>query len=289
MHTPDTNTSRGCLLANTKASPVQQRFSSPFSFTRFFSAAAIASVLTFSACDPSLAATWSQHEVIRQSVGSSQVIEKGLKLSLPLVAEDGSSVPFSVVAEGALKGAAVERLELFAPGNPTPQIARFEFGQEVAELNLATRIRLSESQTVVAVAHTSDGRVFIAEQPVRVTTSGCIAPAQADASAEMKARVRATGKLAQGASGEILTMISHPMTTGLAKNAQGETPPQRIIQRFEATLDDRPLIKATYFRSMAANPYLKFAFKPGKSGELRLEWTEDTGKTTQVREAIKVG
>src|SRR5690606_24531184 len=103
---------------------------------------------------PSLASAqiWQQVEAIRKQVGNSPVSTGGLELTLPLVAEDGSSVPLAIKSGRAHGSERIERLEIFAPGNPTPEVAKFEFGPEIDHIDLATRIRLSESQTVVAVA-----------------------------------------------------------------------------------------------------------------------------------------
>lgn len=229
------------------------------------------------------AATWRKVEPVLKSVGDASVSENGLELILPLVAEDGSSVPLTV------KGAAqIKKLEIFAPGNPTPEVAVFEFGPEIPTLNLATRIRLSDSQTVVAVAHGADGSVYVAERAVRVTTSGCVAPARSDPASEMQGRIRLPKSLKAGDAAEVVTMISHPMITGLQPDASGEKPAPRIIERFEASLDDRPVVRATFFRSLAANPYLKFDIAPQQGGEMRFQWLEDTGRKTELTQSVNL-
>lgn len=234
-----------------------------------------------------LAQAWQQVEAVRQIVGTSDVLGEGLELTLPLVAEDGSSVPVSVVSAASVP-ARITRLALFAPNNPTPEVAVFEFGEDIASVNLSTRIRLSESQTVVAVAQLADGRHIVAERPVRVTVSGCVAPAQSDPASELKARVRVPEKLQPATPAELITMVSHPMITGLAKDADGNLPAQRIIQQFRASLDERVVLQARFFRSLAANPYLKFEVAPAQGGTLQFEWVEDTGRSVQLTEEIRV-
>lgn len=233
------------------------------------------------------AQAWQQSEAVKLSIGKARVSGEGPQLTLPLVAEDGSSVPLKISTDG-MGPLRIARLDILAPGNPTPQVAEFALGHGINRLNLATRIRLSESQTVVAVAHTDDGRAYVSERAVRVTTSGCIAPAQSDPGAEMKARVRMPKSWKPGMPDEVLTMISHPMVTGLAADASGNTPTTRIIERFEATLAGQPVLTARFFRSLAANPYLKFELSPEQPGEMRFQWTEDTGKTTEVIERVNM-
>lgn len=235
------------------------------------------------------AQAWQQVDAIRASVGTVPVVSEGLNLTLPLVAEDGSSVPVSISADTNNATRRIVRLQLFAPNNPTPQVAEFEFGEGMADLNLTTRMRLSESQTVVAVAHTDDGRIIISERPVRVTTSGCIAPARSDPNSEMQARVRVPKSWAAGKPAEVITMVSHPMITGLAHAADGSTPPTRIINRFEATVDGRSILSVRYFRSMAANPYLKFDVTLEDGQKMDFMWKEDSGREVQLTEDIEIG
>ncbi|HUH61182.1 MAG TPA: quinoprotein dehydrogenase-associated SoxYZ-like carrier [Candidimonas sp.] len=247
---------------------------------------AFVGVTTLCAPRLTMAQTWQSIPAVRDRIGDAKLSGDGLLISLPLVAEDGSAVPLTIKSSSNSSVSSIRRLAIFAPGNPTPQVAEFEFGPEIQTLNLSTRIRLSESQTVIAVAHTGDGRVMVAERAVRVTSSGCIAPAQSDSANEMKARVRVPKHWKQGSPGEVLTMITHPMTTGLASDAAGAMPPQRIIKTFQATLGDRPVIKATYYRSLSINPYLRFDVTPQQGGEMRFEWTEDTGRVAEHKETL---
>ncbi len=237
------------------------------------------------------AQSWQRVDAVQQHIGDASVQTDGLDIELPLVAEDGSSVPLTVTFGGTLSPTAhVAELHIFAPRNPTPEVASFAFGPEATPLALETRVRLSESQAVIVVARTSEGAVHVAERDVRVTTSGCVAPAGgAEVAQEMQARVRIPDSLPAGGTGEILTRILHPMHTGLADAPDGQTPPQRIIESFDATLDGRRLVHATYYRSLAANPYLRFQFTPTSGGEVVLTWTEDTGRSTEEEARITVG
>lgn len=235
----------------------------------------------------SAAQAWRQVDPAVKQIGDAPVFEQGLQLNLPLVAEDGSSVPLTVTSDGTSSGR-IKRLAVFAPANPTPEVAMFEFGEAIERVNLSTRIRLSESQTVVAVAHTEDGKAIVAERAVRVTVSGCVAPAKSDPSAEMNARVRVPKKWESNGSGEVLTMISHPMITGLVADVAGNKPEQRIVQAFKAELNGAPVLTARFFRSLAANPYLKFDMTPKSSGELTFEWVENTGRSVQAREVVQL-
>jgi sulfur-oxidizing protein SoxY len=230
-------------------------------------------------------------EAVRKLIGDARV-QSGLLLDLPMLSEDGSSVPLTLTLRDdvAVSDASfIRSLHLFASRNPSPEVASFELAPLMGRLQLSTRIRLNETQHVIAVARTSQGVVLVAEREVRITTSGCIGrPGGAEGGQEMQVRVRMPPKLKAGAPAEVVTLISHPMETGLVADASGKMPPQRIIRSFEANYAGSPLLKATLHRSLAANPYLRFAFTPKGAGKLEMKWTEDGGRSTQYAGEIQL-
>lgn len=236
------------------------------------------------------AQTWQRLEAVQPHLGNA-VQTEGLELGLPLVAENGASVPLTVSFTGQLPPSVhIAELHIFAANNPTPEVASFELGAEAMPLAIETRLRLSESQPVIVVARSSDDTVYVAEQEVRVTTSGCVAPAGSSATdEEMQTRVRVPQRVREGESAEILTRILHPMHTGLADAPDGSTPEQRIIDRFDVTVDGRSILQATYHRSLAANPYLRFQFTPSAGGDVVMTWAEDTGRTVQETSRLELG
>jgi sulfur-oxidizing protein SoxY len=62
---------------------------------------------------------------------------------------------------------------IVADGNPRGGIATFHFSPAsgIAEAN--TRVRLAETQNVIAVAKMNDGSFFKATKAVKVTIGGC--------------------------------------------------------------------------------------------------------------------
>ena len=90
-----------------------------------------------------------------------------ITLDAPEIAENGNTVPISVSAEGA------EEIAIFAAGNPSPEVARFQFGPLAGSHTASTRIRLAQSQDVIAVARMPDGSFQRASREVKVTIGGC--------------------------------------------------------------------------------------------------------------------
>lgn len=234
---------------------------------------------------------WERFEPVRKLIGETKPLTNGLSIELPLVSEDGSSVPLVVRAERPMaEGDYVRSIHLFATRNPSPEIAEFEFTPRAGRAQVETRVRLNESQTVIAVARTNKDAVLVAAREIRITQSGCLARTDTYESANaMQTRVRVAEKAQSGSPVEVLTLINHPMETGLREGADGKLLPQRIIRAFEVTFDGQPVFKATLHRSIAANPYLRFFVVPAASGTLAFTWTEDTGRTAEHKANIAVG
>lgn len=91
----------------------------------------------------------------------------GVELNVPEIAENGNSVAMRVSAAGSTA------IAIFAPANPTTRIAAFQFGALSGASAVSTRIRLAQSQDVVAVAKMPDGSFRMASCSVRVTIGGC--------------------------------------------------------------------------------------------------------------------
>lgn len=217
---------------------------------------------------------------------------EGLVLKLPPVVEDGRSIPLEVGMEAfADTGAGDCSIHLFAPENPKSSIASFRFRAPLARAEIATRIRLQQSQAVIALAQKGDGTWLVDERPVRVAVGGCLSPpAPVPEQDWMRTRVRVPPRLAPGETGEVVTLILHPMESGLRADEDGRAVPRRMIHRFQARFaGEQPFLEAELHTGIAVNPYLRFRFLAPDSGDLELSWIEDGGASVVVRNRIEVG
>ena len=71
------------------------------------------------------------------------------------------------------ESAFASRLVLFAPFNPRPRLCTVHWTPWSGRAEFTTKIRLSKSQEVIAVAELSDGSPWQARQPVAVTIGAC--------------------------------------------------------------------------------------------------------------------
>ncbi|MBK1690228.1 thiosulfate oxidation carrier protein SoxY [Rubrivivax gelatinosus] len=107
-------------------------------------------------------------------VGSAPVVEDGLLLEVPALGDNPAAVPVKVrVTRPITEQLYCEEIVVLADLNPAPLACRFRFTPATGTAEAAFRIRLSQSQTVHALARMSDGQVLAARQAVEVGSSGC--------------------------------------------------------------------------------------------------------------------
>jgi len=97
-----------------------------------------------------------------------------IKLSLPEIAENGALVPFTFEVESPMTpDNYVKSFHVFADGNPLPAVLTYHFTPESGRAAGTNKIRLAQTENVIAVAEMSDGTLYAAKSPVKVTISGC--------------------------------------------------------------------------------------------------------------------
>src|SRR5437588_7692065 len=97
-----------------------------------------------------------------------------IKLDVPPLVENGNTVPMTVsVASPMAPEDFVKSIHVFNEKNPQPNIGNFYFGPNSGRAQVSTRIRLADSQKVVAIARLSDGSFWSASVDVVVTLAAC--------------------------------------------------------------------------------------------------------------------
>lgn len=109
--------------------------------------------------------------------GEQPIREGRVQLTVPALAENGNSVPLAVQVESPMTTLDhVTEIRVFAPRNPVPQLARFELSAGCGKAGIATRIRLSDTQRMIAVARMNDGSLWSGSAETIVTLAACIEP-----------------------------------------------------------------------------------------------------------------
>jgi sulfur-oxidizing protein SoxY len=111
---------------------------------------------------------------IRNVVGEATVRTGKVKLELPPLVENGNSVPMTVsVASPMTPDDHVKSIHVFNEKNPQPNIGNFYLGPQAGRAQISARIRLADSQKVVAIARLSDDSFWSVSVDVVVTLAAC--------------------------------------------------------------------------------------------------------------------
>jgi sulfur-oxidizing protein SoxY len=124
---------------------------------------------------PARATPATMQEAIGKVVGNATVTPGKVKLELPPLSENGNAVPLTVSLESPMTAADhVKAFHVFTEKNPRPEVATFRLGPRAGRARVATRIRLADTQTVIAIGEMSDGSFWSARADVVVTLAACL-------------------------------------------------------------------------------------------------------------------
>jgi len=130
---------------------------------------------TVMAIRPARATPAEMQEAIRKVVGSARVNPGKVKLELPPLIENGNAVPLTVTVENPMTEADhVRAVHVFTEKNPQPNVVGFHLGPRAGRARVATRVRLANSQTVIAICQLSDGTFWSDSADIVVTLAACL-------------------------------------------------------------------------------------------------------------------
>ena len=114
-------------------------------------------------------------EAIRAVVGSARVSPGKITLELPPLIENGNAVPLTVVVDSPMTAAEhVRAIHVFTEKNPQPNVVSFHLGPRAGRARVGTRVRLADTQSVVAICELSDGTFWSDTASVVVTLAACL-------------------------------------------------------------------------------------------------------------------
>jgi len=137
------------------------------------SAAAIGAVPVVS-LRPVKATPETMSAAIRNVVGTASVQPGKVKLEIPPLVENGNTVPMNVAVTSPMTADDyVKSIHIFNEKNPQPNVGNFYLGPRAGRAQISTRIRLADSQKIIAIARLSDGSFWSASAEVVVTLAAC--------------------------------------------------------------------------------------------------------------------
>ena len=123
---------------------------------------------------PAEATPASMAAAIRTIVGEAVVRTGKVTLEVPPLVENGNTVPMTVsVSNPMTPDDYVRSIHVFNEKNPQPNIGNFYLGARAGRAQVSTRIRLADSQKIVAIARMSDGSFWSVSVDVVVTLAAC--------------------------------------------------------------------------------------------------------------------
>jgi sulfur-oxidizing protein SoxY len=127
------------------------------------------------AVGPADATPAAMQDAIKQVVGNAKVTPGRMQLGVPPLSENGNTVPCTVTVESPMTAQDhVKAIHIFNEKNPQPNVLSIHLGPRAGKASISTRIRLSETQTVTAIAQMSDGSFWSHSANVIVTQGACL-------------------------------------------------------------------------------------------------------------------
>jgi sulfur-oxidizing protein SoxY len=148
----------------------------PDSSTRrqFLGLAGGAAAFSFVTSRPAEATPAMLASAIQNVVGAAVVKTGKVKLDIPPLVENGNTVPMTVsVASPMTSDDYVKSIHVFNEKNPQPNVGNFYLSPRAGRAQVSTRIRLADSQKIVAIAQLSDGSFWQTSIDVVVTLAAC--------------------------------------------------------------------------------------------------------------------
>jgi sulfur-oxidizing protein SoxY len=127
------------------------------------------------AAHPAQATPATMQAAIRRVVGEAPINRGKVTLDIPPLVENGNTVPVNVSVQSPMTAADhVKAIHIFNEKNPQPNVISIRLGQRAGRAAVSTRIRLSDTQRVTAIAQLSDGTFWSGTTDVIVTLAACV-------------------------------------------------------------------------------------------------------------------
>jgi sulfur-oxidizing protein SoxY len=124
---------------------------------------------------PAAAAPADMQAAIAKVIGDARLNTGRVKIEIPPLVENGNTVPCAVSVESPMTPADhVKAIHVFNEKNPQANVISAKLGPRAGRASISTRIRLSDTQTVVAVAELSDGSFWTDSISVIITLGACL-------------------------------------------------------------------------------------------------------------------
>ena len=112
---------------------------------------------------------------IRKVLGEATIRKGRVVLDLPPLVENGNTVAMAVTVDSPMTAKDyVKAIHVFTEKNPQPNVISAKLGPRVGKAEIQTRVRLADTQTVIAICEMSDGSFWSDSIEVIITLGACL-------------------------------------------------------------------------------------------------------------------
>jgi sulfur-oxidizing protein SoxY len=124
---------------------------------------------------PAQATPQAMQDAIRAIVGEAVPQRGRITLEVASLVENGNAVPVTIAVDSPMTDSDhVKAIHLVNERNPQPHVISVTLGPRAGRAKLSTRIKLADSQQIVALAEMSDGSFWTESADIVVTLAACI-------------------------------------------------------------------------------------------------------------------
>jgi sulfur-oxidizing protein SoxY len=134
-----------------------------------------AGVLSALIVRPAGATPATMQAAIGEFTGGAEIKQGRVTLDIPPLVENGNSVPLTITVDSPMTETDfVKAIAVFNEKNPQPNVGTYHLNARSGRARVSTRIRLGDSQNIVAVAQFSDGSLWSGSAELIVTLPACV-------------------------------------------------------------------------------------------------------------------
>lgn len=101
-------------------------------------------------------------------------------------------------------------------------------------------------------------------------------------------RLSVPDRVKRGEPFAVRVIVQHPMETGFRLDAAGAAIARNLITEIVCRFGDQEVLRMELSSGITANPYFEFFAVADQSGEIAIEWRDDSGARGAARAGVQV-
>jgi len=215
-------------------------------------------------------------------------------IEVPILAEDGSTVPIQVSVDHPMDpDHYIRQIEVVLDADPVPAKGIYRFTPDNGRASVAFQMRSGVGGTLKAIVECSRHGKFVGTQEVRVVEGGCTTAPDKFAKGQLIGRpMLRVGKVGRpGEIVEVRTKVNHNSYTGLVQQGRRivRERPEFFVKQLRVYLDQRLVSDFQLTSAVSPNPLFRFPLKLSRPGVLRVVFVNNEGETWETSQPVQPG